>query len=45
MKCNIKEAIILDLILVGIPSSLILFVKNRGVWVGGGGEGDKSYVT
>ena len=30
LKCNIKETIISDLILVGIPSSLILSIKKRG---------------
>ena len=30
LKCNVKEACIFNLILVDIPSSLILSVKNRG---------------
>ena len=34
MKHNVKQTFKLDLILVCIPSSLILSVKNRGV--GGG---------
>ena len=31
LKCNVKQACIFNLILVGIPSSLILSVKNRGM--------------
>ena len=30
LKHNVKQTFKLDLILVGIPSSLILSVKNRG---------------
>ena len=30
LKYNVKQACIFNLILVGIPSSLILSVKNRG---------------
>ena len=33
LKSNVKQAFILHLILLGIPSSLILSVKSR--WVGG----------
>ena len=34
---NVKQAYTFHVIVVGIPSSLIMFVKNRG-W-GGGGSG------
>ena len=36
LKHNIKQACISHLILIGIPSSLILSLKNRLGWVGGG---------
>ena len=35
---------IFHLILLGILSSLVLSVKNRGVWEGGGGGGTKSAI-
>ena len=44
LECIIKQACIFHLILLGIPSNLILYVKNREcvcvcvcVWGGGGG--------
>ena len=37
IKTDIKQACMFNLILVGIPYSLILFVKNRGRGEGGDG--------
>ena len=31
LKCNVNRGCIFHLILVGIPSTLILFFKNRGI--------------
>ena len=32
LKSNVKQVYIFDLILVGIPSSLLLSIKNRDMW-------------
>ena len=45
LKYTVKQACIFRLILLGIPSNLILSVKNRGSGGGGLGGGGERGVT